>query len=134
MNSDVISKTDLALDEVLQRPDLNGVYRLSQAGLDFKPALDGHDLLDKQAFLAAIGRVFNFPEYYGENWDALEECLSDMSWHTGPIALLIDHADAIPASVMSTFLDIFTSTAEYWTEQEQACSLFLSGLEDADIE
>jgi hypothetical protein len=100
MTSNVVLKTDLELNEVLQRPDLNGVYRLSQAALDFKPALDGQDLLDKQTFLAAIGRVFNFPEYYGENWDALEECLTDMSWHTGPIALLIEHADAIPASVM----------------------------------
>lgn len=133
MNSDAMSETEHALNAVLERPDLNGVYRLPQAGFDFKPVLDGRELLDKHAFLAAIGRAFNFPAYYGENWDALEECLGDMSWHTGPVALLIEQADAIPASVMSIFLDIFSSIAEYWAAQERGCSLFLSGFEDADI-
>jgi RNAse (barnase) inhibitor barstar len=118
-------KTAHAIKEVLAQPDLNGVYRLSHAEWPVQPVLDGRTLTDKHSFLSAVGRTFNFPDYYGENWDALEECLSDMSWHNGPIILLIEHTEAIPAALMSTFLEIFDQVAKQWTAEGRVCSLFI---------
>lgn len=40
--------------------------------------LDGRRLPDKAAFLAALAKGLKFPDYFGGNLDALEECLGDL--------------------------------------------------------
>ena len=42
--------------------------------------LDGQHIRDKRAFLNAAAQAMSFPAYFGHNWDALEECLNDLSW------------------------------------------------------
>jgi Barstar (barnase inhibitor) len=36
----------------------------------------------KEEMLKQIGELWDFPTYYGQNWDALVDCLSDLSWVT----------------------------------------------------
>jgi RNAse (barnase) inhibitor barstar len=49
-------------------------------------------LTSKKALLATLAAQLRFPDYFGENWDALEECLSDLSWlPVGPVIVI--HAD-----------------------------------------
>lgn len=43
-------------------------------------AIDGDPLEDDRTLLAAVAEAFEFPDYFGANWDALDECLRDMSW------------------------------------------------------
>jgi RNAse (barnase) inhibitor barstar len=126
-------KIERAVSEVLSRSEMNGVYRLSKSIGGLFPVLDGRSLGDKHALLRAFGQALDFPVYYGANWDALEECLSDLSWHSGPICLLIDHAESIPESLMKTLLEIFSYAAEHWAAEGRVCSLFLNGLEKAEI-
>ncbi len=52
----------------VNKPDLSTVYLI----------LDGNNILTKQDFLREIGALLKFPDYYGNNWDALEECLGDI--------------------------------------------------------
>ena len=40
--------------------------------------VDGWGTESKAEFLAAIGAALNFPEHYGNNFDALADCLSDV--------------------------------------------------------
>jgi len=131
MNTHV--KDEQAVKAILAQPALNGVYRLTRAVVGLVPALDGRALTDQQDLLIALGCALNFPDYYGENWDALEECLRDMSWRNGPTSLLIEHAEAIPEPVLTTLLDIFSQAARYWAEAGQIFSLFLTGIERSDI-
>ena len=57
---------------------------------------------DKSVLLHAIADQLSFPHYFGYNWDALDECLSDLSWITvsavclwhDDIPLLNNHKDA----------------------------------------
>ena len=86
MGSDVESdvESDMGSDvplprDILSDPALNGVYRLADRG-ELLPVLDGRGLADKHSLLSALGRALDFPDYYGENWDALEEGLADLSW------------------------------------------------------
>jgi hypothetical protein len=40
--------------------------------------LDGTDVEDKDAFLESCDEAFELPEWFGMNWDALDECLADL--------------------------------------------------------
>ena len=35
---------------------------------------------DEAGLLAELARIFRFPDYFGGNWDAADECLRDLSW------------------------------------------------------
>jgi RNAse (barnase) inhibitor barstar len=37
-------------------------------------------ITDKQDLLRHIAAELKFPDYFGFNWDALDECLADLSW------------------------------------------------------
>lgn len=120
------------LQDIMTSPALNGVYRLDlppeELPARLVPVLDGRGLADKDELLATLGRALDFPDYYGGNWDALEECLNDLSWRDGPAWLVIRHADAIPGELLAPLLDIFAEAAETWSGEGRSCALFLSGL------
>jgi hypothetical protein len=42
-------------------------------------AFDAHDWQTDQHMLVALGRALSFPDYYGRNLDALNDCLSDVA-------------------------------------------------------
>lgn len=42
--------------------------------------LDGDAITDKAAFLRGCADALAFPPYFGRNWDALADCLTDLSW------------------------------------------------------
>ncbi len=42
--------------------------------------LDGAEMTDKTQLMQEFAAVLNFPEYFGGNWDALHDCLKDVSW------------------------------------------------------
>ena len=121
---------NIGLAQILADPARNGVYRLASTAAVGLPALDGGVLADKTALLAALGWALEFPDYYGANWDALEECLTDMSWRPGGIALHIAHAGELDAEPLAMLIAVFSDAAAFWREQGRPCSLFLSDLED----
>jgi len=125
------------LQDILTEPALNGIYHLrlspESAPVNLVPILDGRTLIDKHSLLAAVGRALDFPDYYGQNWDALEECLNDLSWRDSSVSLVIHHADAIPSDLLMILLDIFAGAASNWARLGRVFSLFLTGLERGDL-
>lgn len=123
----------LKLQDILSQPALNGVYRLRMSPesvpVSLVPVLDGRTLSDKHRLLAALGHALDFPDYFGENWDALEECLGDLAWRSGPVSMVIHHADAIPADLLDLLLDIFSEAAGNWARRGRIFNLFLTGSE-----
>jgi len=40
----------------------------------------GHKATTEPAFFDECAAAWQFPYYFGENWDAFEECLTDLEW------------------------------------------------------
>lgn len=83
--------------------------------------VDLHECTDKDAALARIATALAFPDWFGENFDALEDCLNDLSWLPAQGYLLVfEHArgwrDA-QAGAFATFVDILDAAAAEWARQ-----------------
>ncbi len=67
---------------------------------------------------AEFARVLDFPDYFGHNWDALEECLTDLEWlpAKGYILLVTDAAQVLSNddTEYETFLEILCDAGEAW--------------------
>ena len=42
--------------------------------------MSGKNIRSEADLFSAIAKVLNFPDYFGKNWDALDECLRDLEW------------------------------------------------------
>jgi len=51
-----------------------------------------YEIENKAELLAHLARAVPLPDYFGQNWDALEECLTDLGWLDRPKLILI-HRD-----------------------------------------
>jgi RNAse (barnase) inhibitor barstar len=75
----------------------------------------------KDEMLAMIGVALGFPEWFGHNWDALNDCLLDMGWRPAEgYVTILDHCDGIHGRAESDFVKLmqnFQSVAEEWREQ-----------------
>jgi RNAse (barnase) inhibitor barstar len=57
--------------------------------------VEGASALDDAGLLAAVAEALDFPDYYGGNWDALDECLSDLQWLPKPVCLVFRNAGEV---------------------------------------
>jgi RNAse (barnase) inhibitor barstar len=114
----------------LQDASRSGIYRAPRSD-DVLDALHGSDfdlvridlagITDKPALLARLAETLEFPEWFGGNWDALEDCLTDLSWRPGVRhVLLVERFEALRAARsddFGTLLDILEASAAYWSER-----------------
>ena len=64
-------------------PEIKGVYRAEvPAGIK-----------NKSALMDALFEGLQFPDYFGRNWDALDECICDLSW-LPPGDVILIHKDS----------------------------------------
>lgn len=119
-------------DHLFADPRHSGVYDLLPAAVpEFRRAADrsGLELFhldlagidDKTAFLCAAADLLRFPPYFGSNWDAFEECLTDLSWlETEGYVLLVENPDSFRENApeeLATARDILDAAAAFWKEQ-----------------
>jgi hypothetical protein len=102
-----------------------GVYRAARAADVLRAAkglrmarIDLAAVSDKAGLMQAVARALEFPAWFGGNWDALEDCLTDLSWHHADgHVLLVEGADALPQDDLGVFRDVLESAAAYWKER-----------------
>jgi hypothetical protein len=53
----------------------------------------GRKAITTAGFFDEFGAAFQFPYYFGENWDAFNDCVTDLDWLTGEgYVVIITHA------------------------------------------
>lgn len=115
------------LAATLADPALSGAYFIDRAeGLDEAAArlgfacatIDLSGCTGKAGVLARFAQALDFPDWFGGNWDALSDCLADLSWRPAPgYVLLLSHArqwrEAEPGA-FATLLEIAAEAADAW--------------------
>jgi RNAse (barnase) inhibitor barstar len=51
--------------------------------------IDGTACRTMKSFLKEIARSFKFPSYYGQNMNALNDCINDLEWIDKPNYILV---------------------------------------------
>lgn len=93
--------------------------------------LDGKNIERKEQLLNHVATVLQFPNHFGSNWDALEECLTDLEWVDGDGYLIyFDHIDGLLSAhpdQFATFVEIVRDAVESWKDDGEAMVVLLSG-------
>lgn len=86
-------------------------------------AIFGTVPLSKTDFLARMAKKLRFPHHFGGNWDALQDCLGDLSWlKKTKITLIFPVTPLVDEKDLSVFFDIVEESqknlANYGVELE----------------
>lgn len=128
--------------ELLRDPARSGVYRLpDEAAWVARTAktnrfaywrIDLTKIGDKAGLLTALARTLDFPDWFGGNWDALQDCLGDLSWTTAPgYVVVLEHCQGLATRArgdFKTLLEVLAATADFWREQRIPFWVFVGGV------
>ncbi|MEV7523073.1 barstar family protein [Streptomyces sp. NPDC091371] len=86
--------------------------------------LDLDGVQTKAELMRRVDAALRLPEWFGGNWDALADCLRDLSWlpDAGRLVAVTSwrgYADARPAD-WETFSEILEEAVEFWRAEEDA--------------
>jgi RNAse (barnase) inhibitor barstar len=83
--------------------------------------MDAGEISTKEQLLASIAETMGFPDYFGLNWDALDECLRDMEWSPAKgYVLIIRNAENLwrkNPRVAAGLIQSWMFSAEEWSHE-----------------
>ncbi|MDP2804785.1 MAG: barstar family protein [Gallionellaceae bacterium] len=117
-----------------------GVYVLNcpLTMLEANVALSGLNLLEcdlldvtgKGALLAKLAQVLKAPDWFGHNWDALADVMTDLAWlpAEGYVLLLRNGGERLGLSEADFEIvsGVFSETVQYWKSQNKPFWVLLS--------
>jgi RNAse (barnase) inhibitor barstar len=102
---------------------------VAKNGLNYS-VIDTKKVTNKTDFLKIVARSLDFPAYFGTNWDALNECLTDMSWKPARgYVIVFTNFRAVRENLGSDIKileKIFDSSLQYWKKQRIGFYIILS--------
>lgn len=91
--------------------------------------IDGQEIYNKETFLKKTAEAMKFPAYFGFNWDAFEECITDLTWCPAKkYVLMYERPDVFAHADPSQWqiaIEILHSAEEYWGSTDTPLNLFL---------
>jgi hypothetical protein len=96
--------------------------------------LDGVAAGSREGFFTEIARVLHFPDYFGRNWDAVNDCLTDLTWlpATGYV-LLFDGFGLLAHDQPDQWrigLNVLSDAAAFWKQTRTPMFILLYGPRD----
>jgi hypothetical protein len=135
-----------SLEQLLRNKDKAGVFQsgpdthnvadaATAAGLALWRIDIGH-VHDRDGFTGLVSKALKFPEWFGGNWDAFEDCLTDLSWHPASgYVLVLEHGKHFGAGHKHEFVtatEVLEGAASFWQEQGKPFWAIVSGPEGWD--
>jgi RNAse (barnase) inhibitor barstar len=126
--------------------DAGGVYQLTVEPRDLEGIaneaglavirVDIHHVHGKADFLALLAKAMKFPDWFGGNWDALADMLTDLSWHEAPGYVLVleksKHFGVGHKEEFATAMDVMGFVANEWKAEGTPFWVFVSGAQGWD--
>jgi tetratricopeptide (TPR) repeat protein len=123
---------------VVTRPCLSGVYTVDDATADRIRAadrsltlwtIDGAVANSREDFFPSLAAALRFPAYFGRNWDATYDCLTDLaSAAARPALLMIADGDAFISGMGDEWTRgqrVFSDAAAFWEGQGRLLLIIL---------
>jgi RNAse (barnase) inhibitor barstar len=93
--------------------------------------VDGKNIARKEQLLIHVAMSLHFPKDFGHNWDALEECLTDLEWVDADGYLIYyDHIDGLLEAhpdQFETLVEIVRDAVASWKEDDAAMIVLFAG-------
>ena len=70
---------------------------------------------DKKELLSELAEKLLFPDYFGNNWDALNDCLHDLTWlNEKKIVIVFESISHLDSETLDDLIDILNGTVQFW--------------------
>jgi RNAse (barnase) inhibitor barstar len=78
--------------------------------------------LNKSELLQELSHQLRFPDYFGKNWDALYDCMTDLSWISErQIIVVLSNFSCLKEDEKKTFWNIVNDVVKYWNNNNDNC-------------
>lgn len=77
-----------------------------------------HGIRHRQAFFSLLVQTLLLPDYFGGSWDALNDCMRDLSWlPEHDLTLTFQGLAHVPQPLQTQIADSLASCRAYWQAQ-----------------
>lgn len=96
----------------------NGNTQVLDPELDFIARIPA-GLSSRDALFEVLSRQLHFPSYFGRNWDALSDCLRDLSWiERRRVVIVHEDLPLLEAKTLTTYLQVLSECVRDWKPGE----------------
>ena len=92
--------------------------------------IEGKNIGGKEQLMTSVATALRLPKHFGKNWDALEECLSELEDGADGYVIYYDHIDTLLGAhpdQFETLVEILRDAVASWKEDDTAMVVLLSG-------
>lgn len=93
----------------------------------------GPEIYKTEHLLQALYQLLWLPGYFGFNWNALHDCLTDLSWIQEK-RVVLEHAGLpnIPEAELKIYLEILRDSVLDWKDEDDHCFEVVFNAQDRD--
>nr|WP_298249644.1 barstar family protein [uncultured Halomonas sp.] len=108
----------------LEAPRLAALCDIPHGAVGDALGVDWHCLTaaprwNREALLDGLAAGLAFPDYFGRNWDAAWDCLTELAWVPGRPRVVAVPAAPLEEGAMATFVELMADAAEHWVARGQ---------------
>jgi Barstar (barnase inhibitor) len=89
--------------------------------------LDGGRMNEPTLLMQEFARSLEFPDYFGHNWDALEDCLGDLGWLDERLTHFVIWIDRWEHCASPMLLEVLEQAVTLWADGATPLYVLLSG-------